>query len=175
MCLGRPVISAWMPDWPRSSLRRTTMLSMVASRLAPFLQLTGDLLVHGRVDVAEGQVLQFPLHLPHAQTVGQRSKDLKRFLGDASAARRVKMPQGAHVVQAVGQFDEHHPYVVAHGEEYLAQRFDVERAPPLGLILRSVGLAGAGDARQLSQLGDAVDLVRDFVTEVTPDFGERNT
>jgi len=74
-----------------------------------------------RVEVAEGQILQLPLELPDTEAVGDRSKDLQRLAGNGLLSFRGQCPERPHVVQAVGQLDDHHADVIHHGEEHLAQ------------------------------------------------------
>jgi len=83
----------------------------------------GDLFVAHRVEMAEAQVLQFPLHLPDTQAVGEGGEDIQRLAGDTLAALFGQRAQRAHVVQAVGQLNQHHAHVVHHCQENLAQRF----------------------------------------------------
>ena len=66
---------------------------------------------------------------------------------------------GAHVVRAVGQFDENDADVLGHGHEHLAQ--------VLHLLFF---LAGVLHARQL---GDALDQIRDRGGELFGDLGIR--
>ena len=101
-----------------------------------------QLLVALGIDVAQRQVLQLPLDGVHAHAVGQRRVDVQRLPGDGNLALRALVLQRAHVVQAVGQLDEHHADVLGHGQEHLAQRLR------LGLL--------AGSEVQLAQLGHAV-------------------
>ena len=55
-----------------------------------------------------------------AQTVGQGRVDVHGLLGDAALLVGLLEIKGAHVVQAVGQFDHQHAHVVAHGQDHLA-------------------------------------------------------
>ena len=64
-------------------------------------------------------------------------------------------PERAHVVQAVGQLDQHDADVVDHRQEHLAQALRLLR---LLAALAGVGLAGP---RDLTELGDAVDQLGD--------------
>ena len=54
--------------------------------------------------------------------------------------------EGLHVVVTVGEFDEDHPYVLAHGEDHLTHALD-----PLVLGSLHLDLADLGDA--VHQLG----------------------
>ena len=58
---------------------------------------------------------------------------------------------GAHVVEAIGELDEHDAHVLGHGDEHLADVF--------GLVL-----LGAAHV-DLAELGDAVDELGDVVAE----------
>ena len=64
-----------------------------------------------------------------------------------------------HVVEPVGELDDHDPHVLGHGHEHLP---DV-----LGLLL----LHRPG-ASELAQLGDAVDEPRDLAPEALLDLGD---
>ena len=67
--------------------------------------------------------------------------------------------QRAHVVQPVGQLDQQHAQVLAHGEQELAQV--LRRALVLGHLL------------DLGELGDAVDQPRDLGPEMLLDILDR--
>ena len=66
------------------------------------------------------------------------------------------MLERAHVVQAVGEFDEHDADVVDHGEHHLAQILGLRFFPR-----REIDLA---------DLGDAFDDVRDLLAKFLADF-----
>ena len=61
--------------------------------------------------------------MPHAQPIGQRGEDLQRLAGNCPAAFWWQGVKRAHVVQPVGQLDDHDPDVLRHREEHLAQAF----------------------------------------------------
>ena len=100
-----------------------------------------DLLVADRIGIAEGQILQFAAHLAHAQAVSQRRVNVQRLAGDGLAALRLQMLQGAHIVQPVGQLDQHHAHVGDHGQQHLAH---VLRLPVLAI--GEFNLVDVGDA-----------------------------
>ncbi len=110
------------------------------------------LLVAHRIGVAEGQVLKLAAHLAHAQPVRQRSVDVLGLAGDGLLAVRLEVLEGAHVVQAVGQLDEHHAHVRHHGQQHLAHVF--------GLAVFAVGKL------DLVDLGDALDDVGHLVAKL---------
>ena len=68
------------------------------------------------------------------------------------------MFQGAHIVQAIGQFDQDDADVVDHGEHHLAQVFCL--------------LLFAGGEVDLADLGDAFYDVRDLLAEFFADVDD---
>ena len=68
-------------------------------------------LVAHRIGVAEGQVLQLAAHLAHAQPVRQRSVNVQRLARDRLLPLGLQVLQRAHVVQPVGQLDQHHAHI----------------------------------------------------------------
>ena len=123
---------------------------------APRFDGRGNLLVAHRIGVAEGQVFKLAAHLAHAQPVRQRSVDVQRFAGDGLLPLRFQVLQGAHVVQPVGQLDQHHAHVGHHGQQHLAHIFC--------LAVFAVGKL------DLVDLGDALDDVRHLVAESLANF-----
>jgi hypothetical protein len=119
--------------------------------LAPALQLLGQLAVLLRVQVLEGEVFQLAAQAAHAEAVRDGREDVERLLRDAAALLRVEVVERAHVVEAVGELDEHDAHVVHHRQQHLA---DV-----LGLLLLARLIA---DVRQL---GEPVHQVRDLLAE----------
>ena len=115
--------------------------------------------VGGRVDVAEGRVLQLRLEPVDAEPMRDRSVDFERLVRDLLLAVARQVRERAHVVQAVGELDEHDPDVVRHRDHHLAE--------VLGLLL------GAAGERDLRNLGDAVDQGGDFVAEELAHLVER--
>ena len=68
--------------------------------------------------------------------------------------------EGAHVVQAVGQLDQHDAHVVDHGQEHLAQ------ALRSGVGLRSLSVLHLTQQVDLAQFGDAIYQGCNLVTEL---------
>ena len=93
--------------------------------------------------------------------MGDGRVDFLGFARDLRLAVGRQMLQRAHVVQAVGQLDEHHADVVDHGQDHLADA--------LGL-----GFFARGEI-DFADLGDALDDVRDLLAEFPADVvdGER--
>ena len=84
-------------------------------------QLLRDLAVGHRVQVLQGQILQLPLDLRQAQTVGDGGVDLHGFKGLLLLLGRGLVLHGAHVVEPVGDLDEDHADIPTHGEEHLPE------------------------------------------------------
>ena len=103
------------------------------------IQGLNDLLVTHRVQIFQAQILQLPLHLLHAQTVGDGGIDLHGLQGLLPLLFRSLVLHGAHIVQPVGHLDEDDTDVLAHGQEHFAQI--------LHLLLR---LGGGLHSRQLA-------------------------
>ena len=114
-----------------------------------------DAVVGFRIDILEGQVLELLLDGVDAEAVGQGRIDIQRFPGDGGAALLRLMTEGAHVVQAVRQLDEHDADVLGHGQDHLAEGF-------------GLGFLPVGEVHFI-QLGDAVHQVRDFPAELLAD------
>ena len=67
----------------------------------------GDLLIARGIQILQGQILQFPLDLLNAEAVGDGSVDLHGLQGLGALLFRRLIVHGAHVVQPVGDLDEH--------------------------------------------------------------------
>ena len=117
------------------------------------------LVAHG-VNVAQGKILQLLLDGVHAQAMGQGRVDLEGLPGDGHLPLGLLPLHGAHVVQPVRQLDQHHPDILAHGQDHLAQGFS------LGLLL-------VGEV-QLVQLRHAVHQLGDLIAELLADHIQGN-
>ena len=84
-------------------------------------QLVADLLIAHRVQVLEGQVLQLPLDLLHAQPVGDGRVDLHGLQGLFPLLAGGLVVHGAHIVEPVTDLDEDHPDVLGHGHEHFPE------------------------------------------------------
>ena len=107
----------------------------------------------------EGEVLQLPLDRVDAEPVRERREDLERLLGRLLLLLLRHRVERAHVVEAVGELDEHDADVVRHRDDHLAV--------VLGLLLVA---ALEGDP---GQLRDAVDERGDLLAELLPYLGQR--
>ncbi len=133
-------------------------LDVALAALAPRVEQPGEVAERLGLQDLEAEVLELPLDLPDPEPLGQRRVDLHRLAGDALLLLGLEVAERAHVVQPVGELDQHDADVVRHREEHLP---DV-----LGLLL----LVGVG--REPRQLGDAVDEVRDLGPEALLDVRE---
>ena len=122
-------------------------LALLAARLDGVLHLV----VGDGIDILEGQVFQLAANLAHAEAVGDGRVDVQGLARDLLLAVFGQILQRAHVVQAVGQLDEHHADVIHHGQHHLAHVF--------GLRLFRRGEVNFAD------LGDAFDDVGDLLAE----------
>ncbi|GAA3216055.1 hypothetical protein GCM10020256_18060 [Streptomyces thermocoprophilus] len=118
-------------------------------------QFAGVLVLLGVEDL-EDEVLQFGLECLYAEAFGEGDEHVPGDLGDAGLFLGAHDAEGAHVVQPVGEFDRHDAYVVAGGDEHLAEG--------LGF--------GGGAVVDLLQFGDAVDEEADLLAELLADLIE---
>ena len=113
--------------------------------------------VSAGIVIEKGQFLQFAKDGVEPQTVRDRHVDFKRFLGDAAAFVRSHHAERAQVVQTVGELDEDHAHVAAHGQKHFAKTF---------------GLSDfIGRKAQFVEFTYAVDQLGDFHAEA---FGHFN-
>ena len=110
------------------------------------IQRFGDLPVAHGIQIFQGEILQLPLHLLHAQTVGDGGVDLHGLKGFLLLLLRRLILHGAHVVETVGYLDEDDPDILGHGYQHLAE--------VLHLLLLLGGVMDAGQlADALHQIG----------------------
>ncbi len=117
------------------------------------VQIVHDLVVGIGHQVLQGDVLQLPLDLLHTKPVRQRRVDVHGLLAFLQLLLRGLVLHGAHVVQPVGDLDEHHPDVLGHGHEHFAQIFHLSLlgggevgSGQLGDTLHKLGNGGTEDA-----------------------------
>ncbi len=104
--------------------------------------------VNRRVDVAKGGVLEFRFEPVDAQPMRNRSVNLERLARDLFLLVGRQVVERAHVVQPVGELDEHDTDIMRHREDHFAE--------VLGLLLL------AALKCDLRNLGGAVDQPRDL-------------
>lgn len=109
----------------------------------------------------EGEVFELPLELPDTEAGGERGVDVEGFVGDAGLFVIGHRVEGAHVVEAVGELDDHHADVAGDGEEHFAEVV----AGAGGIGGRGGGFGGTG--RVAGEFGDAFDELENVGTELT--------
>ncbi len=140
------------------------------ARSSPVRQRLDQLAVLLGLEVLEGEVLELPLDLPHAQPMRQRRVDLHRLARDALLLLRRQVLERLHVVEPVGELDDHDPHVLGHGHEHLPDVLGLlllhrPGAPELGQLRHAVHEAGDVPAEALLDLGDGVVGVLGNVVE----------
>ena len=82
-----------------------------------------DLIVSYGIDIAKGQIFEFAAKFPHAQAVRERRVNIEGFPRDGLLAFRLQMLQRAHIVETIGQLDEHDSYIRDHGQQHFTDVF----------------------------------------------------
>ena len=77
--------------------------------------------------VAETEILELLLDLVEAEAVCEGGVDVERLASYLVLLVGELRPEGAHVVETVGDFDEDNAYVVAHGEEQFLETLGLSR------------------------------------------------
>jgi hypothetical protein len=134
----------------------------------PLMQQLGDLFVLVGLEVAEGQVLQFPLDMADTQAVGERRVDVEDFAGHAVALLVVGGLHRTDRAGAFGQLDQRDAHVVDHGHQHLAQVLDLR----LGAQHHGLARAEAGADRRHAQ--HAVDQLGHHRAEALADLGQES-
>ncbi len=126
---------------------------------ALLVELPGDALVGLRFDEAEGQVLDFPFHLPDTEAIGQRRIDFQALPRQVAPRRRVVVGEPAQRLRPRRQAQQHDANVVGHGQQHLAQNFRLRlevRAPRR----RPGALPRPLPARRLGQRSQALEPIQ---------------
>ena len=92
---------------------------------AALMQQGGDLFVLLGLQIAEGQVLQLPLDVADAQAVRQWRINIEHLAGDAVALLVRGIFDRANRAGTFSQLDQCHAHVINHGNQHLAQVFDL--------------------------------------------------
>ncbi len=119
---------------------------------AAFFQLRGQVAIVVRVEMLERKILQLAAQFSHTQPMRDRRVDIHCLLRDPPALFGVQIFQSAHVVQAIGQLDQHHADIVNHRQQHFADVFS--------LLLLARDTADVRDLRQ------AFHEVGDFISEI---------
>src|SRR3989344_462146 len=114
-----------------------------------------------RIEILEAEVLELAFDFADAETVGDGRIDFDGFARDALLFFRSEVLERAHIVETVGELDDHDADILRHREEHLAQVFEIE------FFLGTAQL-------DFAELGDAIDEQGDFRAEAFFDFRERD-
>ena len=102
------------------------------------------------IECLESEVLQLDSDASKPEPIGDGRVDFDRLARDAAALVQRKRIEGAHVVKAVGELDQHHPYVAGHRHQHLAEVLRLRLGPALegevGELAHSVDELGHGFA-----------------------------
>jgi len=129
---------------------RAQLLDVGLALYASLIEQARDLLVGIGLQEAECEIFHLPLHLPHAQAIGQRREHVQRFARDAFGCDRLVRRVPAQRLQARSQAQHDHAQIARKGQQHLAYG--------LGLRLRIVELPGC--ARLLLDLHELGGLRR---------------
>ena len=113
-------------------------------------------LVRLGLEVLEGEILELPPHLRHAEAMRERRVQVARLLRDAPPLLGREPVERAHVVQAVGELDQDDARILGDRQQQLAVVLD------LPFLARG--------QRQVGDLGQPVDDLRDFLAELALDI-----
>ena len=130
-------------------------------QIAPAAAGAGDGFADDRMppgqQVAEAQFFELAVGSVEAQSVGDRGVNVQRFLCDTLPLGARHLRHGAHIVGAVGQFDQDHAHVARHGQQHFAKRFGLGFLPAVELQPVQLGQPihqfGHRRAEALDQLG----------------------
>jgi hypothetical protein len=137
---------------------------------ATLVQRGGDAAIFVGLEVAEGEVFQLPLELPHAQAVGERRQHRARLHGQPLPGFGRKVFRMSKPHELLRELGEHQTRVAHHGQQHLAHGLGLARVEALCRrpvprqahvanalqVDRDLRRARGGDAGELL-LGEAVE------------------
>ena len=115
------------------------------------LQTIHNFLVSDRIEIFQRQILQLPFDALHAQAVCNRRINLHGLQRLGALFFHLHVLHGAHIVQAVCQFNQNDADILRHRNQHLAQIFD---------LLLFLGIV------QPAQSCDAIDQISDRFAEL---------
>ena len=116
---------------------------------APLGEGAGDAVIGLGLEVAERQVLEFPLEAPGAEPVGERRVDLARLQRDAPPSVRIELACVPQPRQLQRETRNDEARVRSHGEQHLAQRLGLSGVQAL-LLAPPGGQADFAEPRQIA-------------------------
>ena len=127
MCLERPAISAAMPALASAARSVFCARDETLAVGTAVVEQARDALVGFRLQMAEGEIFQFPLQLPDAEPVRQRRVDVDRELRQLAAPVGCERVGRAHAHKLAREQDEDHTQVADDREQQAAQSFRAAR------------------------------------------------
>src|SRR5579862_3563071 len=127
-------------------------------RLALFtfgFELVGNFFVFFGMEIFEREILHLPFHFGDPEPVGEWRVNIDCLFGKPLLLFGRQVFEGAHVMQAVGEFQEHHADVAHHRKKH----FPV-----------TLGLSDFVAAENIGNLRGAIDNVRNDIAELCPDI-----
>src|SRR5215212_1542645 len=109
------------------------------------------------LEMLECEILELPPHARHAESMGKRRIQVARLLCDARSLLDRQVLERPHVVQAVRKLDDDDARIFRNRKKELAIILDLP-------VLRGID-------RQMPDLGQAIDDLRDLSSEMRFDFG----
>ncbi len=95
------------------------LFNKLFARILLLTKLPGDKLIGIRIDDLKAQILKLAFDIKQAEAVSQRCVELHCFRCDLQLLLARKVLDSAHIVQAVGKFDQYHPNIFGHREQQL--------------------------------------------------------
>ena len=76
-----------------------------------------------RIHGGKAEVFKFESNIIDTQTLGNRRINVECFASDTSAFGRGQNPEGAHIVQSVGELYQNHANISRHGQGHFLETF----------------------------------------------------
>ena len=118
-----------------------------------FLHHVRNLVEFCLIQITERQIFKLPLDARNPETVSEWCIDFHGLTRNAFLLVLAQMLEGAHIMQAVCQFDQNHADILRHGHEHLAMIF--RQLLFVGLVL------------DLPELGHPIDDHAHIMTKFT--------
>ena len=93
-----------------------------------------QVIVDLRLQIFQGEIVQFGLYPADAQSLGNGAVNLQRLPCNPLLALGRLIPERAHIMQSVSQLNHDDPDVLGHGKKHLAQVFRLHLQLFIGLI-----------------------------------------
>ena len=114
------------------------------------LQFARDGVVFLGTREAKREILELPLDLPDAETVGERRVERERVFAIGAALLTLARSEPTQSLQTAREFQEHDAQILAHGKEHAARRF-------------GIGSGGVFPSRAVREIVDAPEFLHEAV------------